>query len=64
MRIGDQVVWKGRLCVVRGIDPMGISGRVAYLEVVETGEELSVPVEQIEEEPEISKRARHGNRRR
>ena len=48
MRIGDPVTYKGRRYVLRGLDPMGVPGRRADVEDVETGELLRVPVADLE----------------
>ena len=47
MRIGDLIAYAGRHYVVRGLDPMGVPGRRADLEDVETGETLRVPISQL-----------------
>jgi hypothetical protein len=47
MRIGEQVIWERRLYVLRGIDPMGVRGRKAHLEAVETQEHFRVPLDQV-----------------
>jgi hypothetical protein len=44
MRIGDEVIYRGRRCVLRGLDPMGVSNRRADIEDAETGELLRVPL--------------------
>ena len=44
MRIGDIVIYRGRACVLRGLDPMGVPDRRADIEDAETGELLRVPV--------------------
>ena len=44
MRIGDTVIYQGRACVLRGLDPMGVPDRRADVEVVETGELLRVRI--------------------
>jgi hypothetical protein len=48
LRIGDHVVYDGRTYVVLGLDPMGVPGRRADLEDVETGERRRVPVAELE----------------
>ena len=47
MRIGDQLAYEGRRYVVRGIDPMGVPGRRADLEDLETGEQIRVPIAEL-----------------
>jgi hypothetical protein len=49
MRIGDHLTYDGRLCVLVGLDPMGVADRNAQLEDVGTGERFQVPVEALEE---------------
>jgi hypothetical protein len=51
MKIGDLVLHQGRRYYLRGLDPMGVPDRQAFLEDALTGEELIVPVEEIEPEP-------------
>jgi hypothetical protein len=48
LRIGDHVAYDGRLYVVLGLDPMGVPGRRADLEDLETGERRRVPVSELE----------------
>jgi hypothetical protein len=48
MNIGDLVLHQGRRYYLRGLDPMSVPDRRAMLEDAETGERLSVPIEQIE----------------
>ena len=47
MNIGDLVLHQGRRYYLRGLDPMSVPDRQAMLEDAETGERLSVPVEEI-----------------
>jgi hypothetical protein len=49
MRLGDKVIWNGRPYLLCGVDPMGVSGRKAHLEVIETAEQIRVPYEQVSE---------------
>ena len=44
MRIGDTVIYQGKACVLRGLDPMGIPDRRADIEDAETGVLLRVRV--------------------
>jgi hypothetical protein len=48
LRLGDHVAHDGRLYVVLGLDPMGVPGRRADLEDLETGERLRIPVAELE----------------
>jgi hypothetical protein len=40
LRIDDQIVVEGRVFVVRGFDPFGVSARRVYLEDEATGESV------------------------
>jgi hypothetical protein len=51
MRIGDLVLYLGRPYYLRGLDPMSVPNRQAFLEDALTGEELTAPVEEIEPGP-------------
>jgi hypothetical protein len=51
MKIGDPVLHQGRPCYLRGFDPMSVPNQQAVLEDARTGEQLIVPVEEIEPEP-------------
>jgi hypothetical protein len=50
MKIGDLVLHEGRHYYLRGLDPMSVPGRQAFLEDASTGEECTVPVDEIEPE--------------
>ena len=41
MTIGDLVTYRGRLCYLRGLDPMSVSDRRAQLEDACTGERFT-----------------------
>ncbi len=47
MRIGAVVIYQGKACVLRGLDPMGVPDRCADVEVTETGERLRVRVAEL-----------------
>jgi hypothetical protein len=47
MKIGDLVLYQGRSYYLRGLDPIGVPIRRAFLEDPSSGEELVVPVEEI-----------------
>ena len=47
MKIGDLVLHLGRTYYLRGIDPMSVPNRQAFLEDAETGEQSTAPVEEI-----------------
>jgi hypothetical protein len=51
LRIGDHVVYDGRMYVVLGLDPMGVPGRRADLQDLETGERRRAPVAELEPRP-------------
>jgi hypothetical protein len=51
MKIGDPVLHQGRRYYLRGLDPMSVPDRQAFLEDARTGEELTAPVEEVEPEP-------------
>jgi hypothetical protein len=51
MNIGDPVIHRGRRYFLRGLDPMSVPDRQAFLEDAETGEQVTAPVEEIEVEP-------------
>jgi hypothetical protein len=48
MKIGDLVLYLGRNYYLRGIDPMSVPNRQAFLEDAQTGEDSTAPVEEIE----------------
>ena len=49
MRIGDLVLYDGKLYVLRGVEPMSVDERKAELEDPDTGARLRVPWDEIEE---------------
>jgi len=51
MNIGDLVLYQGRTFYLRGLDPMGVPDRRAILEDAETGEEVHVPLGDVESRP-------------
>ena len=62
LRIGDFVTWRGRLCVLRGTDPMSVAHRRAELEECASGERLRVPLDELAAPPDPGGQA--GVRRR
>ena len=48
MKIGDLVLYLGRPYYLRGLDPMSVPNRQAFLEDATTGEERTAPVAEIE----------------
>ncbi|MGZ4357604.1 MAG: hypothetical protein ACXVRU_12440 [Gaiellaceae bacterium] len=51
MRIGDQVIYHGRLLVLLGHDPMSVTGRRAEVEDPQTGEHFAVLLDELEPAP-------------
>ena len=51
MKIGDLVLHEGRHYYLRGLDPMSVPERQAFLEDASTGEQCTVPVDEIEPGP-------------
>ncbi len=51
MNIGDPVIYEGRPCVLRGLDPMSVPDRQAVLEDARSGEELRVPLADVRPAP-------------
>jgi hypothetical protein len=50
MKIGDLVLYQGRPYYLRGLDPMSVPDRQAFLEDAFTGEERTVPVAEVQSE--------------
>jgi hypothetical protein len=51
MKIGELVLHQGRRYYLRGLDPMSVPERQAFLEDAMTGEACMVPVSEIEPVP-------------
>ena len=51
MRIGDQVIYHGRVFVLLGHDPMSVTDRRAEVADPQTGERLFVPFDELEPAP-------------
>jgi hypothetical protein len=51
MKIGSPVTYRGRPCVLRGLDPMSVDDRRAMLEDQHTGECFWVLLLEVEEPP-------------
>ena len=47
MKIGDLVLYQGRLYYLRGLDPMSVPDRRVILEDPETGEEVAAPADDV-----------------
>jgi len=52
MKLGEVLVYAGRLCILRGVDPSGVYPRCAELEDAETRERQWVAIEEIQPEGE------------
>jgi hypothetical protein len=48
MQIGDLVLHRGREVVLLGVEPMSMPDRLARVRDAATGEELDVPVDELE----------------
>ena len=51
MKIGELVLYEGRRYYLRGLDPMSVPERQAFLEDAMTGEARAVPLDELEPEP-------------
>jgi hypothetical protein len=51
MELGSAVTYRGRPCVLRGLDPMSVDDRRALLEDQQTGECFWAPLAEVEEPP-------------
>ena len=51
VRIGDEVIYHGRVLVLRGLEPMSVPTRRAEVEDPATGERLVVPLDELEPAP-------------
>ena len=60
MNIGDLVLHQGRRYYLRGLDPMSVPDRQAFLEDAFTGEARMVPVDEIEPAPQGERRPLRG----
>ena len=60
MKIGDLVLHEGRHYYLRGLDPMSVPERQAFLEDASTGEMCTAPVDEIEVEPPLEGPALRG----
>jgi hypothetical protein len=52
MNIGDLVIFRGRLFVLRGLDPMSVPERHAHLEDLQTAERFRVLLDDVHERPD------------
>lgn len=51
MQIGDEVIYHGRVLVLRGLEPMSVPLRRAEVEDPGTRERLVVPLDELEPAP-------------
>ena len=51
MNIGEIVLYDGRRYYLRGLDPMGVPQRQAFLEDASSGEARAVPADELELQP-------------
>jgi hypothetical protein len=51
MQIGDVFLYRGRAVRLLGHDPMSVPDRRAQVEVLDTGEHLDVPYDELEDTP-------------
>jgi hypothetical protein len=51
MRIGDEVIYHGRVLVLRGMEPMSVPARRAEVEDPVTRERFVVPLEDLQQAP-------------
>jgi hypothetical protein len=51
MKIGDLVLYQGQHYYLRGLDPMSVPQRQAFLEDASTGQEVTAPIDEIEPMP-------------
>jgi len=47
MELGDLVIWSGRRWIVRGVDPVSVTGRTVTLEDPESGRCVTAPLEDV-----------------
>jgi hypothetical protein len=50
MELGDLVTWNGRRWIVRGVDPVSVTGRTVTLEDPDSGEQVMAPLDDVSEE--------------
>jgi|1186.fasta_scaffold360650_2 hypothetical protein len=50
MELGDLVTWNGRRWIVRGFDPVSVTGRTVALEDPDTGETATAPLDRVWED--------------
>jgi hypothetical protein len=52
MELGDLVIYSGRTCYLRGLEPMSLPDRFAELEDAATGDRLSAPIDELAPAPD------------
>ena len=50
LRVGDRVLYRDRVYVIRGVSPMGATTRKVMLEDAETNERVEAPAEELRPE--------------
>jgi hypothetical protein len=50
MKLGEVVVYAGKLCILRGVDPASVFPRCVALEDAQTHERFWVAIEELERE--------------
>jgi hypothetical protein len=48
VNLGDPVLYRGRVYVLRGLDPMSVANRTVLLEDERTGELVRAPLDEVE----------------
>jgi len=51
MRIGDEVIYRGRVFILRGMEPMSVPARRAEIEDPATGNRVVVPIAELADAP-------------
>jgi hypothetical protein len=51
MRIGERVIYRGRVLILIGHEPMSMPARRAQVEDPDTGERFDVPYDELEPSP-------------
>jgi hypothetical protein len=52
MELGDLVTWNGRRWILRGVDPVSVTGRTVTLEDPDTGEQATARLDGVCEDSE------------
>ena len=54
MQIGETVIWNGRRVTLLGLEPMSVPARLAHVRDEDTGEQLDVPFDELEDAAGLS----------